>query len=30
MLYKTTAKEFKEKWVDYIYNLQEKICVGIS
>jgi len=30
MLYKTTTTEFKERWIKYIHDLQEKICSALS
>lgn len=26
MLYKTATRDFREKWIDYIYGLQDNIC----
>ncbi len=28
--YKTQTKEFRERWIKYIYDLQEKICSALS
>jgi coproporphyrinogen III oxidase len=30
MLYKTATKEFRGRWIDYIYDLQEKICSALA
>lgn len=30
MLYKTDTKEFREKWINYIYTLQETICNSLA
>jgi len=30
MLYKTDTKEFRERWIGYIYDLQEKICNALA
>ena len=30
MLYKTATREFRERWIGYIYDLQEKICIALS
>ena len=29
-IYKTTTKEFRGRWIDYIYDLQEKICAALE
>ncbi|HTD92453.1 MAG TPA: coproporphyrinogen III oxidase, partial [Chitinophagaceae bacterium] len=26
MLYKTETKEFRGRWIDYVYDLQDRIC----
>lgn len=30
MQYKTTTERFREKWIEYILSLQEKICKGLE
>ena len=30
MLYKTATKEFRGRWIEYIYDLQERICTALS
>lgn len=30
MLYKTATNEFRGRWIEYIYDLQEKICSALS
>jgi coproporphyrinogen III oxidase len=30
MLYKTATKEFRERWIGYVYDLQERICSALS
>jgi len=30
MLYKTATREFRERWIGYVYDLQEKICIALS
>ena len=30
MLYKTETKEFRGLWIDYIYDLQDRICEGLE
>jgi coproporphyrinogen III oxidase len=30
MLYKTDTKEFRERWIDYIYSLQDTICDALE
>jgi len=30
MLYKTTTKEFRGRWIEFIHDLQEKICSALS
>ncbi|HEY5407272.1 MAG TPA: oxygen-dependent coproporphyrinogen oxidase [Ginsengibacter sp.] len=29
-LYKTDTKEFRERWIGYVYDLQEKICIVLA
>src|ERR1700710_3021907 len=30
MIYKTEIKEFRARWIDYIYNLQDQICNALE
>ena len=30
MLYKTATNEFRLRWIQYIYQLQEKICTALA
>lgn len=29
-MYKTTTKQFRERWIEYIYNLQDTICHALE
>ena len=29
-IYKTDTKEFRERWISYVYDLQEKICAALA
>ena len=29
-IYKTDTKEFRERWISYVYKLQEKICTALA